>query len=127
MEQMHAHRIAFVEMPGVLRVGLLPDSKQQPQRPVEPGPQLNADEAMRRVEMARQAQAQRRLESRAERGARSTVRRTGGLHGAQGGSLDALADTLAKEAGASLAPSRRPPTTILHEEPEPDTGDDQTP
>ena len=130
MEVMHANRIAFVEMPGVLRLGTLPDGKSQSaaariEQSAQPAP--NAEEAMRRMELSRKAQAARREEVQASRRSRSTVGRVGGIQVQQGGGLDQLADDLAKAAGAPIASAHRPPTTILNEEPEPATGDDQTP
>jgi hypothetical protein len=123
MEQMHAHRIAFVELPGVMRIGLLPDGKSTAPKIEQPAQSPNAEEAMRRMELARRAQAARREEVSAGRRARSTVGRVGGIQVQQGGGLDQLADDLAKAAGAPIAGAHRPPTTIPTST-GPDTGDE---
>ncbi|HEY1695143.1 MAG TPA: hypothetical protein VGG39_23405 [Polyangiaceae bacterium] len=117
MAGMREHGVAYIEMPGVLRMGVSPEPKTPAARHAQPNP--TPEEAIRRMTAQRESLARQRRDEAEARKARLAVTSTGGIVASNGRTLDTLADQLASEAAASL---QRP----IHDPPEgtPATGDE---
>lgn len=98
MQAMTQNRVAFIEVPGVLRMGLLPDQKGSQSAPRA---EITPEQAMRQMQRQQEEARRQRLERDQERTARLAAT-AGGISASGGKSIANLADDLAKEAAKGL-------------------------